>query len=245
MPHITINTHTIHYASRPSFWQSVERGDWEPETFKVLDMYLKPGSGFLDIGAWNGVCSLYAHAIGAKCYAVEADRKAYDEMLENVAEQQLFPRDIYMHNIAISDAPGQTVLTSMNGDFGNSESSLIERPATPGQTAGMRVVKCDTLAGYIKDANIKPTLIKVDVEGSEVLIFRDPATLQWLTKHHPVIYISFHPAWFPNGMKDARDLWDSLTPIYRFHGKRGLYTCDMFMEAMGSAHEHSFILKEE
>jgi hypothetical protein len=46
------------------FWDQVEAGLWEPETFEVLEQFCKEGKTFVDIGAWNGVCSIYANALG-------------------------------------------------------------------------------------------------------------------------------------------------------------------------------------
>lgn len=54
MPSIHFRSQTINYIERTPYWQSIERGEWEPASFDVLDEYIKPGKTFIDIGAWGG-----------------------------------------------------------------------------------------------------------------------------------------------------------------------------------------------
>src|SRR6185295_5767667 len=62
------------------FWESVRNGQWEPETFRAIDHFIVPGRVFIDIGAWNGVFSIYAAKKSAWVIATEPDPVAYDKL---------------------------------------------------------------------------------------------------------------------------------------------------------------------
>ena len=46
-----------------AFWHRVVAGDWEPDSFRVLDRMLFPGCTYVDVGAWIGPLTLYAATI--------------------------------------------------------------------------------------------------------------------------------------------------------------------------------------
>jgi predicted RNA methylase len=58
------------------FWNDVQ--NWEPETFEIVRYYADPKKAFIDIGAWNGVVSLYASALFKEVIAIEPDVIAFD-----------------------------------------------------------------------------------------------------------------------------------------------------------------------
>lgn len=239
---IFFRSQTINYIERASYWQSIERGEWEPASFDVLDMYIVPGKIFIDIGAWVGALTIYAAKKGAKCYAIEADNKAVMELINSITEND-FMEQVNFFPLAISDKSGTTEINSMTLDgLGNNESSLIDR-GTIGQH---HKVLCMTLPDFINRQNINPAnicLIKIDTEGSEVLII--PGAIDWLKKYKPTIYISFHPAWFPD-LQQAIEIFTNLFSIYNFIGISvwgKIYNYLDFAEAMHTSGEHSFILK--
>jgi FkbM family methyltransferase len=241
MTSITINGHEIAYENRQAFYESVERGWWEPSSFEVLDKYVKPGKVFIDIGAWTGILSIYASNLGAKVYSVEPDARAFEELTGAIA---LNGCDIKTSLVAMSSHNGIAELNTMTpGGFGNSESSLVKR----GDIEGLMLVQTRTLETFIQEQGINPegiSLIKIDTEGGEVLIFEQAK--EFLTKHKPTIYISFHPAWFANFGEAVNMFIDTIFPIYEVIGVTTpgkVYSEGQFVDAMHSKHDHSFILK--
>lgn len=59
------------------FWRRAGRGDWEPETFAVLDAHLRGDADYLDIGAWIGPTVLYAARKARHVWCFEPDPTAY------------------------------------------------------------------------------------------------------------------------------------------------------------------------
>ena len=175
------------------FWKEVEAGTWEPETFKVLHQYIKPNKTFIDIGSWNGVCSLYAYELGAICHAIEPDNEAFAILSANIA---LNSADIKSHNLCISDKNGiEKINTQYVNGFGNSMSSLVNR----GIIEGEQEVKSLTLDAFLATNSIHIgdiCLIKIDIEGGEINLLKQAK--EFIGKYKPTIYISLHPSWFPD-----------------------------------------------
>lgn len=191
----------------------------------------------------GGALSIYAAKLGATCHAVEADSRACAELINSINENTLYDA-IHFHPLAISNTNGVEYINSMTDDgLGNSESSLIDR----GKIGQQHKVKAMTLPAFVEANNIRSrniSLIKIDTEGSEVLII--PGAIDWLEKHRPTIYISFHPAWFPNQQQDIEMFINLLMPVYKFIGVTNwgkTYDAEAFRVAMMTDHEHSFILK--
>lgn len=247
----------ITYTSRNEFFQKVEAEKWEKETFDVLDKYIVPGKVFIDIGAWVGVLSIYAALKGAKVYSVEPDPVAFRELFANVEANQLL-KQISMQMVAICDHCGFAQLNSMTATgFGNSESSLVNR----GVVEQSETVHTYTLASYLQvfyysgDYVAKPQpsaecinalqqicLIKIDIEGGEVLLLQ--GSEDFLKECAPPMYISFHPAWFPNKEKDIQTIADIIFPIYIVTSAAtgNVLQVTDFEKALLVDHDHSFIL---
>lgn len=220
------------------FWDQVESGLWEPETFEVLEQFCKQGETFVDIGAWNGVCSLYASALGCDVEIVEPDRGIF-ETLESNVYANLKRYNIW--NNAICDFIGEIELKSQT-KFGDSMSSVVSRS---------NETSTDTVAGITLEqffmnwqVYINETcLIKMDIEGGEVLVLKQAK--EFLSIHKPTMYISLHPAWFPNPKEDLQMIIDVIFPIYKvcrmIDGVVTQYSRDRFVEAVERG-EHSYIL---
>lgn len=216
------------------FWHSIEDGQWEANTFKAIKDFYKPGKTFIDIGAWNGVLSLYAEKLGAVVCSVEPDFAAinlYENlMLCNNAGCHLFKG-------AISDTNGTATLNSNANCFGNSESSLVNR----GVINGERQVKTMKLEFYVEAFGIDigdVFLIKIDVEGNEINILEQARG--FISLHRPNMHISFHPAWLP-AYEDYIKRIDYLFGIYNVTCDDGTpATLDNFQELLDN-HKHAFI----
>jgi FkbM family methyltransferase len=201
--------HLDRHPGQEGYWKRVEANEWEPETFDILDRYIKPGKTFIDIGAWNGVLSLYASALGAQVYAVECDPSALKMLWEN---NTLNGGHIQVTDCAISNTIGKTPLGSHNGDWGNSMSSIIARTEKLAEVE----VPCITLDAFVKirQINMKDVcLVKIDTEGGEAIII--PACKEFLAKYKPTVLLSLHSFWFPDFEKNCTDIIDAIFPAYR------------------------------
>jgi len=220
------------------FWKEVEEGKWEPETFKVLDMFCSDGKTFIDIGAWNGVLSFYAEQLGCICYAIEPDPIALAKLIKNI---KLNNSKIKVSEICISAKNKDFELkTEHKNGFGNSMSSILDRSAVHDSIT----VKGMTLEHFIEHEEIQMQnvcLIKIDIEGGEIALLKQAK--KFLKKHKPIIYLSLHPFWFPDLEQDLNDIADILFGIYNVKDTNGKeYNRSDFNEAVKSG-VHSFILE--
>lgn len=220
------------------FWQEVESGKWEPETFEILKKYCKKDKIFIDIGAWNGVCSIFSSELGSICYAIEPDNQALKALKKNV---NLNDGCIHIIPACITGISGDIELkTQYKNGFGNSMSSILDR----GLVTDSIMVKGMTLEHFIEHEEIKMNnvcLIKIDIEGGEIELIKQAES--FLKKHKPTIYLSVHPVWFPNLDDDTNLIADILFGIYRVFDTSGReYERWEFLEAVNSG-VHSFVLE--
>lgn len=181
------------------FWAGVHA--WEPDTFDVLDTYMGRGKVLLDIGAWNGVCSLYAASLGAVSYAVEPDLTAYAELLENIEANPEFK--IFPIPSAVTAHDGVAQLYNFD-KFGNSMSST---QLVRGQSYEVPSQRLETLA-----ASLHFDLLKLDIESAELVVI--PDALEFLVSRQKPVYVSTHPYWYPHEKDDERRLMAHFNPHF-------------------------------
>ena len=210
------------------FWNGVD--SWEPETFDIVKRYADPSKSFIDIGAWNGVVSLYASQLFNNVVAIEPDTVAFEKLLKNIELNPCW--NVSCQNVAISNTNGNSMLNlSLAGD---SMSSLLPRDTEQFPTVNFHSVETKRFGEINRGSNVPIGLIKMDIEGGEILVI--PDMLEFLEDYKPPIYISFHPFWFPENEKNAYivDFADYLFGIYRVvrDGQFNLVTKDEFINGM-------------
>lgn len=209
---------TIKYVFRHEYWKSIESNTWEPETFDVLDRYIKPGVTVIDIGAWQGAISIYSRLLGANTYSIEPDPTAYYELVANLSANGIDGfASSYM--VGISDFNGKAELNSMATEFGNSESSLVNR----GLINSSVTTDVYTLPDFLKHVNVEITptdFIKIDIEGGEVACLR--GSLDFIKEHKPTLYLALHPSWIPNFDEFVEWIIQKLFPIYHVINPRNM-----------------------
>lgn len=210
------------------FWLSVEA--WEPETFEIVKRYADQSKSFIDIGAWNGVVSLYASHLFNNVVSIEPDVIAFDKLARNIQFNSCL--NVTCRNVAISNSNGSSILNLSNA--GDSMSSLLPRDTQWFPTVDFQGVETKKFETIIEGSSVEIGLIKMDIEGGELLVI--PDMLEYLESQKPPIYISFHPFWFPEKEKDAyiTDFADYLFGIYPVvrDGQLNIVSQDEFIEGM-------------
>lgn len=173
------------------FWNEVNAGTWEPYSFGYINSFINPQSNVIDIGAWIGPLTLYAANIAKKVWAIEPDKVAYNELLNNIQANPDLINKISTHNICIYNENKDIMLWNEN-QFGNSGSSVIVKGT--GDRSGI-LVQAQTLQSFIEKNNIeKVDYLKIDIEGAETIVLPDIAG--YLIKNHTVLHLSVHPPFF-------------------------------------------------
>lgn len=214
------------------FWFNIDK--WEQYSFNILDKILKPDSIFIDLGAWNGVLSMYASKIAKTVYAFEPDYVAFNNLQTNITLNKL--TNIVCSNKAIGKCGIWNLYVR---SFGDSVSSLIDRNMPNYKANQVVKVKTIKLSSYLLKNNIEPTLIKMDIEGGEIYVIEEMS--QYIRKYTPTMLISFHPAWFPDKDNDINKIADILDKYYKILNITFLqYTKEQFINSLYST-EHCFL----
>jgi FkbM family methyltransferase len=161
-------------------------GVWEPETFKIFDIFLDKNHSYIDLGAWIGPTVLYGCQNAKFCYAVEPDPIAFRYLQKNVELNPKLCSDVKLSNQCITDFSGITYLTPKSKDGGDSMSSTVFKKSSESWEVKGITFQEFVLENSIKDCNF----IKMDIEGGEFLVL--PTMQEFLEKEKPTIHLSLH-----------------------------------------------------
>jgi len=180
-----------------AFWNNI--GRWEPYSFKILDRFLDMDNVFVDVGAWNGVLSMYASYLCDYVMAFEPDLAAYRKLLYNLSLNDI--NNIVSHCKACSNS-NDKVTSLYIREQGDSVSSLIDRDMDGYRTRDTRLIETVKLSEYLQGVQVG--LIKMDIEGGEIYVIDEMR--EYIKANRPTLFISFHPNWFPDKDKDINNI---------------------------------------
>ncbi len=169
------------------FWDTVERDEWEPDTFTVLDRCLRPDSVYLDIGAWIGPTVLFAAQRCQTVYCLEPDPVAYERLLGNLRMNGV--DNVLPFHGALGAGNGRIQIVNEE-NFGNSETRV---QAGPG--GGVTVLAMDIFSLIDLWGIEKIDLLKMDIEGAEFDLM--PSLIALLPRIKPTIHLSLHAPLLP------------------------------------------------
>jgi FkbM family methyltransferase len=139
-------------------------GVWDEGVAGAVRRVLKPGELFVDVGANVGYFSLLAAQRGARVIAFEPNPECREELAHNIALNGF--GDIDVRATGIADRRGQDVLY-VESEENLGAGSLKSVSGTP------VAVEVDTLDGQL--AGESPAMIKLDIEGAELMALRGGA----------------------------------------------------------------------
>jgi FkbM family methyltransferase len=164
----------------------VEQGDWFEDERPFLSRLLRPGDIALDIGANYGIyTATLAAAVESqgRVLAFEPSASTADALRQTVAANGQAGW-VTVHQLALSDQPGQGVLL-LNGHSELNALAMDASSLDPAQST--ETVAISSLDQLLHDGAI-PTpvnFIKMDAEGQEAAILRGAA--QFLAQQQPLI----------------------------------------------------------
>lgn len=188
------------------FWRKASAGDWEPETFAVLDQFLSSENDYLDIGAWIGPTVLYGARKARHVYCFEPDPTAFRHLAWNLDLNDI--RNVSAFGVALSDQFGVARMASTRGEPGDSTSSLLHDAAhgTDALTIAWEQFQA------VQDLS-QVSLVKMDIEGAEFFVL--PTLLNWLKQKRPALFLSLHTPLLEEADRYSR--MESLLESLRFY----------------------------
>jgi FkbM family methyltransferase len=183
------------------------QGSSEPHLANYIENFLRPGMIFFDIGAHIGEFSLRAaKSVGptGQVHSFEPQPEIAAVLRKNFTHAKL--KNLTLKECVLSNKSG-TVSFSVRTGFA---SSSIASPGDDPRITRTIQVAATTLDEYVLESGASPNLMKIDVEGAEMLVLRGAEDLLSLPPElAPVIcfeYSSSNYSAFGFSTEDVRRL---------------------------------------
>jgi FkbM family methyltransferase len=181
-------------------------GTWEPNISRWIGATLRPGDGFVDVGANIGHYSLLAARLvgdSGRVVAIEAAQWIHATLDRHVALNG--HGNIRTVQAAASDRRGTIKL--YHGHAGN-----IGKTTTVARDGASSEVAAIPLAEILDDDEIARTrIIKIDVEGAELEVLRGLAPLLPKLREDVEIVMEITPSVMPGGEAARDEIFATLT----------------------------------
>ena len=199
----------------PTEWATFWTGEYDREAVGWLARKVRPGSVMLDIGANVGY---YAAALGPALRTVGGRYHAFEPLPSNLGRLGQFVTTnrlndtVTVHPFGLGDRDGEFGIQKGLGEIGPTGNAYLT-DNTDGQRVTVRRLD-DVAAEFGWD---RCDLLKVDVEGFEMSVFRGGRRFLEATK--PLIVTELHPYWMAARGWGVPDLNNFFMPLgYRLYG---------------------------
>ncbi len=153
------------------------QGYSEPETARFMLRFLRPGMVFFDVGAHIGEYTLLAsRRVGpsGEVHAFEPQPSTFALLGNNVEVNDL--RNARLNPCVLSDRDGEVDFAVRSEPSLSSILRKVEAPLDE-DVLGRMKVPSRTLDSYCLECRRWPDLVKIDVEGAELLVLRGAEAL--------------------------------------------------------------------
>jgi FkbM family methyltransferase len=194
-------TFMLDLQSEKDYWL----GTYEPDLQSALIELVKPGMVAYDVGANIGYISLmFARRVGStgRVVAFEALPANVSRLAQNISLNNIGERVLVVPK-AVADHPGETTFwIAPSGAMGKISGSAGRSTSTYSGSIQVESTSIDEMV--FRESLPSPQVIKIDIEGGEVLAF--PGMKKTLIAYQPLILIEVH------GSQAAQVTWGSLVP---------------------------------
>lgn len=178
---------TVH-VSETCLWFSGVLNGAEIGLQKYLILNIKPSSVFFDVGAHHGFYSLLAHHLieldnnSGQIHAFEPTDTHFDILRKNTKSFS----NIYSNKNAVCSKVEKRTFYETIGAGSTIEKDFFKNVSSVQQSDFKTIeVSCVTLDTYCVEHTVRPTFIKIDVEGSEYEVLS--GALRLLREDSPII----------------------------------------------------------
>jgi len=170
---------------------------WEPDTSLFIRNYCDSRTIFLDIGASNGIFTLYASLVAKKVYAFEPLKSMFSVATKNIALNPTLNGKISLSPMAVSNETRiiyarQPIESKILSSITHSDVNQFSYP--------LHVKSLITVIQEIHPLENEVLVIKMDIEGAEFKILQDPKVIECLVDSKAILLVAFHPG-FSHPMK--------------------------------------------
>ena len=151
----------------------VHAGEWEAPVLDFFSRVVQPGDTVLDIGAYVGAYTLLASRLvgpRGRVYSLEPSPDTRRLLKHNVAANDATNTTVYPYAVGASSGYGSLGYRRR----GSAETHIV--PVARGDADPVRVV---SLGDFCSEQSIRPSVVKIDVEGAEAEVSPVPQRRSW------------------------------------------------------------------
>jgi len=216
LPSIPTNIHGkvvwIHPRARFSITtQTFFKREYHVRTW--LAEQLKPGHVFFDVGAHHGWVSMWTLPLVGKegmVYSFEPSPANLSILEWHRTSNDFSQWAIVPKAVSDVDAEEEEFFLIDTGDspMNSLTTGVPGTPLMSERDIRKIFIQTITLDTFCSEVSLRPNLVKIDVEGAELLVLRGAARL--LGESHPTIILAVHPYWLPTG-QSSQQIFELLT----------------------------------
>ena len=174
---------------------------------------LKPGQVFFDVGAHHGWVSMWTlPLVGKAGFVVSFEPSPANlSILEWHRARNTFSKwSIVPKAVSDADVKEEEFFLVDTGDspMNSLTTGAHGTPLMNGRDITKTSIQTITLDTYCRESGLRPNLVKIDVEGAELLVLRGAAKL--LAESSPTLILAVHPYWLPAG-QSPQQVFEFLT----------------------------------
>jgi FkbM family methyltransferase len=168
---------------------------------------LQLGCVFFDVGAHHGWVSMWALPLVGRAGAVYSFEPSpanlaileWHRSINRFPKWTIVPRAVSEEHAAESQF---YLIDSGDSPMNSLTAGVPGMPLMEGRDIGNIPIQTLTLDAFCGEARVRPNLVKIDVEGAELLVLRGARKL--LSETGPAIILAIHPYWLPAGQSPAQ-----------------------------------------
>ena len=178
-----------------------------------LTEQLKPGYVFFDVGAHHGWVSMWTLPLVGKeglVYSFEPSPANLSVLEWHRTKNNFSQWTIVPRAVSDVDAEDEEFFLVDTGDspMNSLTSGIPGMPLMDGRKIRKISIRTITLDKFCSEVSLRPNLVKIDVEGAELMVLRGAGNL--LGESRPTIILAVHPYWLPEG-QTPKQIFELLT----------------------------------
>lgn len=184
------------------YWDIVNKGKWEPETFDFMRNYIRPDKDYIEIGGWIGSTAMAAYAYNPRqVYTIEADPANYQTLKMNIYNNHLQDK-IKMFNACLTDTENSGKIIP----FGTADKEKPNSSSHRLDNGSRIMIKTTNALPFIKkNCDIKNiNTMNIDIESSEIYM-KD--VFKYFEDKNIAILLSLHNPFWQDKIKSANYIY--------------------------------------
>jgi FkbM family methyltransferase len=173
---------------------------------------MKPEQVFFDVGAHHGWVSMWTLPLVGKDGKVYSFEPSPANL--SILEWHRTSNDFSQWTVvpkAVSDVDGQAeffLVDTGDSPMNSLTSGGAGAPFMQGHDIRKLAIQTITLDTFCSQVGLRPDLVKIDVEGAELMVLRGASKV--MSESCPTIILAVHPYWLPKG-QSTRQIFEFLT----------------------------------